>query len=163
MIFVDRQTIDENRLTIPVNFSAINVHSTIFPPFGRGNVDPARNSGVVGKICHYIVSTKQKSSRIRTSRALNGGPEGRAGGKIRHFLRKVVEKVGERYRDTDEHIGIRSTRAFREPCNGGFSPRTPITNGNGEFSVLIATSIAPPLGPCWALEVRGAAAFSVYT
>ena len=97
-----------------------------------------RKCGVVGKICHYIVSTKQKSSRIRRSRALNGGPEGRAGGKIRHFLRKVVEKVGERDRETDEHIGIRSTRAFREPCNGGFSPRTPI------IALVVLTSTFGP-------------------
>ena len=109
-----------------LEYNFTNVHSTIFPPFGRGKVSSARNSGVVGKICHYIVSTKQKSSRIRRSRALNGGPEGHAGGKTLHFLRKVVEKVGERDGDTDGHIGIRSTRAFREPCNGGFSPRTPI-------------------------------------
>ena len=108
-----------------LEYNMANVHSTIFPPFGRGKVSSARNSGVVAKICHYSVPKKQESSRIRRSRALNGGPEGRAGGKIRHFLRKVVEKVGERDGDTDEHIGIRSTRAFREPCNGGFSPRTP--------------------------------------
>ena len=87
-----------------------------------------QNSGVVAKICYYISSKKQKSSRDRRLEAPSGVREGRAGGKRRQNLRKVRGKVGERYGDENRTIAIRLTRAKREPCNGGFTPRTPMNN-----------------------------------
>ena len=98
-----------------------------FSSFGWGKWRPVQNSGVVAKICYYISSKKQKSSRSRRLQAPNGVFECRAGAKSRQNLRKVCEKVGQRYGETTDQIVIRLTRAFREPCNGGFSPRTPIS------------------------------------
>ena len=97
-----------------------------FPPFGRGKWGPVQNFGVLGKICNYISSKKQKLKRFRRLEAPNGVRKCRERGKRRQNLRKVCEKWGSRNTETTGPIVIHLTRAFRQPCHGSVAPRTPI-------------------------------------
>ena len=112
-----------------------------------------QNSGVVAKICYYISSKEQKLSRDRRLKVPNGFFKLRAGAKRRQNLRKVLGKWGSCDGGTTGQISIHSTRAFREPCNGGFSPRTPIRSYRfrvfGKCSALGSANTLPAVPKFW--------------
>ena len=81
-----------------------------------------QNSGVVAKICYYISSKKQKSSRSRRLQAPNGVSECRAGAKSRQNLRKVCGKLGRRHRERNGKYRSTPRVRFASRATGASPP-----------------------------------------
>ena len=98
----------------------------------RGDCDPRRDPGMKIGVSEQTSSTEQHLAQQSTPKAPDGANEARPRGKIRHFWRKVVQKLVvfcgfERYGGQLAADRLTPRACFRvRRGHGAFRPPTPI-------------------------------------